>query len=459
VRRLTLRTRATLLATLITGVTLVVGSVVLVLTLQARLTDAADDLARSRVNDLLDLAANGDLPATLTNINDDGVAQVVNADGRVLASSANVDGKPPITSFAPGDELAVTTADGPDDQETETYRLWAGTGDSPDGPVTAYVGSSLESVHEASTTLRNTLLVGVPVVLVLLAAVTWLVLGGALRRVDRIRTEVDAITDERLDLRVPESDVDDEVGRLASTMNRMLGRLEAARTRQREFVADVSHELQSPLASQRTQLEVARAHPQSTELDRLTADLLATTAEMEHLVRDLLFLAAADSGAAPAPPVPLDLEDVVLEEAQRARSANGVRLDTHAVSAAPAYANRAEVQRIARNLIDNALAHAAGVVELRVAATPEGARLDVVDDGPGVAPDDRERIFDRFHRGDTARSRHISGSGLGLAIARTLAERNGGTLELAAAGPGAHFVLRLPGVRGDEYDGSAGHVP
>jgi signal transduction histidine kinase len=459
-RRTTLRTRATVLATVITGITLLVASVALVVTLDSRLTAGADDLSRSRVNDLLDLAASGDLPATLTNVSDDGVAQVVGADGRVVAASPNIEGRPRITTFDPGPELAVRTLDGPDDQEIERYRLWAGSGDSPDGPVTVYVGSSLESVHEASATLRRSLLVGGPLVLLLLAAGTWLVLGGALRRVDRIRTEVDAITEDRLDRRVPESDVDDEVGRLAATMNRMLGRLEAARTRQRAFVADVSHDLQSPLAAQRTELEVARAHPESTDLDRLTGDLLATNAEMEHLVRDLLFLAAADAGAPPAPPTALDLEDVVLEEAERARAGTGLRVDTSAVSAAPTYANRAEVQRIVRNLLDNALAHAAARVELRVSNGPGGARFDVVDDGAGVAPEERDRIFDRFHRGDTARSRHTSGSGLGLAIARTLAERNGGGLELGdrdtggdiggdtGRRTGAHFVLRLPGVAG-----------
>jgi signal transduction histidine kinase len=99
-----------------------------------------------------------------------------------------------------------------------------------------------------------------------------------------------------------------------------------------------------------------------------------------------------------------------------------------------------------RNLLDNALAHACTAVRLRAASDAEGARLEIIDDGPGIAEDDRERIFDRFHRGDPARSRHTSGSGLGLAIARTLAERNDGTLVLAPGeGPaGAHFVLRLP---------------
>ena len=447
-RRLTLRTRATLLATVLTGLTLLVGSVALVLTLESRLSTGADELAQSRVHDLLELAAAGALPTALTTLNDEGVAQVVDGRGRVLAASPNIDGKPPIAHLVPGSGLEVRTVKAPDDAETESYRLWAGSGPSPDGPVTVYVGSSLESVHEASHTLRRSLEVGGPVVLLLLGVGTWLVLGGALRRVDRIRTEVDSITEERLDRRVPESDVDDEVGRLAVTMNRMLDRLQASQVRQRSFVADVSHDLQSPLAAARAQIEVALAHPDSVDLALLGRDLLTTTGEMEQLVSDLLFLAAADSGTSVPAPTAVDLEDVVLEEVARARTGAHVRIDTSAVSAAPTRASRDEVRRIVRNLLDNALAHATTGVELRVGVEEGSARLDVVDDGAGVDADDRERIFERFYRGDRARSRHATGSGLGLAIARTLAQRNGGALALADDAPGGHFVLRLPGTGG-----------
>ena len=450
-RPTTLRTRATLLATTITGLTLVLGAVALMLTLEARLSSGADDLARSRVQDLLTVAAAGDLPATLTTLDDEGVAQVVDADGRVLASSPNVRDRPRIAAFDPGGALVVRTVDAPDDAETETYRLWAGTGDTPDGPVTAYVGTSLESVDEASAALRRALLVGVPVVTLLLALGTWLVIGAALRRMDRIRAEVDTITEDRLDRRVPDNGVADEVGLLAATMNRMLQRLETSARRQRDFVADVSHDLQSPLAAQRAQLEVALAHPGSTDPEAMGRELLAVTGEMERLVADLLVLAAADAGTG-APDAgaldagTLDLEDVVLEEATRARAGTTLRIDTAGVSAAPVRAHRSDVQRIVRNLLENALAHAITEVELRVAVEAGGARLDVLDDGPGVPDGDRHRIFDRFQRGDAARTRHTAGSGLGLPIARTLAERAGGRLDLASRGRGAHFVLRLPGL-------------
>jgi len=447
---LTLRTRATLLATAITGLTLLLGSVALMVTLDARLRSSADELAGTRIEDLLRLARHGELPATLTNLDDNGVGQVVTPGGRVLAASPNIRGRPTIAHFDPGQGLAVRTVAAPDDAETETYRLWAGTGPSPRGRVTVYLGTSLESVHEATTTLRRSLLFGVPVVVVLLGLGTWLVLGGALRRVDRIRREVDGITEDRLDHRVPDTGVDDEVGRLAGTMNRMLARLEASARRQHELVADVSHDLQSPLASQRAQIEVALARPASTDVERLGTDLLASTADMERMVADLLVLAAVDAGAPAAAPAVMDLEDVVLEEAARARVGRELVLDTTRVSAAPVRADRAEVQRIVRNLVDNAVAHAATRVELRVGTESGRGRLDVHDDGPGIAEQERDLVFERFHRGDPARSRHAGGSGLGLAIARSLAERAGGHLALAEQDGevGAHFVLLLPGSGG-----------
>jgi signal transduction histidine kinase len=446
--RLTVRTRATLLATALTGVTLLVASVVLMLTLQSHLTSGADALARSRVQDLLELAASGDLPPTLTTLDDEGVAQVVGADGRVLAASHNVSGRPRIASLepAPGAAPVVSTVNAPDDSETETYRLWAGSGPGVDGPVTIYVGSSLESVHEASHALRTALMLGAPAVMLLLALGTWLVLGSALRRVDRLRIEVDAITEDRLHRRVPAGTVDDEVGRLARTMNTLLARLDAAQVRQQSFVADVSHDLQSPLAAQRAQLEVALVSAgQSAATTELATDLLGSTAEMERLVRDLLFLATADADSSTRPaPTALDLDDLVLEEAARARAGSAVRVETAGVSAAPASAHRDEVRRIVRNLLDNAVAHASSTVVLRAWCDEHTAYLSVHDDGPGVPEADRQRIFERFYRSDAARSRRSGGSGLGLAIARTLAERQGGSLELEESASGAEFLLCLP---------------
>ena len=439
--RLTLRARATVVATVVFVLTLACGSVLLVTTLESHLTSASDQLARARIRDLLDLAAHDALPTELRNVDDEGVAQVVDDRRRVLAASANVAGRPAVDDTVPGTSYLVRTVRAPDDSETETYRLWSASGPGPDGTVTVYLGNSLESVSEASAALRHALWLGVPLVSALLGLITWLVLGRVLGRLDRIRAEVDQITDQRLSARVDGDGVPDEVGRLAATMNAMLGRLEAASQRQRRFVADVSHDLQSPLTSQRVSLELALRDPAGVDAERLWSEVLGATAEMERLVRDLLDLAAADE-ADPAPAAPFDLDELVLEEATRAR-VGSVTIDTSRVSAAPVRANRGDVRRIIRNLLDNATEHAAGRVELRLDAVGGQVRLDVVDDGPGVGAEHRGLVFDRFYRADTARSRE-GGSGLGLAIARTLAERAGGGLELVPRSPGAHFRLVLP---------------
>jgi signal transduction histidine kinase len=443
---MSLRARTTLLVAVVTAALLVGGAVALELVLRHRLTESADDLARSRVADLLTLAASGGLPATLVNVTDDSVAQVVDDNGRVVAASANAGGAGPLTDEPTTGGLHVEDVVGPDDEETEEYRLWTSTGPAADGGrVRAYVGTSLESVREATASLRATLLVGVPLVWLLLVAAAWLLVGRALHRLDLIRAEVDEITESDLSHRIHAAERDDEVGRLAATMNRMLDRLERAAERQRRFVADVSHDLRSPLTAQRTQLEVSMAHPDSVDEAQLRRDLLGHVDEMDSLVGDLLFVVTDDER--PRSRQPVDLEDVVVEEAARVRRLGGPEVDTGAVSAAPVAGDPGELRRLVRNLVENAVAHAAGRIELRSSAGPDGVVVDVVDDGPGVPAGQEEAVFERFHRGDAARSRlsEKRGTGLGLSIARTIAERHGGSLVLVRDGAaGAHFRLTLP---------------
>lgn len=444
--RLGLRVRATLIAALVFAALLALGSVLLVSTLESRLTRATDQLLRSRVDDLLTLAAGGDLPSTLRNVDDNGVAQVVAADGSVLAASPNVAGHPAVARLRPGVKPETSTFQAPDDDETETYRFWFASGPSPGGTVTVYVGNSLESVSEASAALRRALWIGVPAVAVILSLVTWVLLGRALGRLDRIRVEVDRISEQNLDTRVAGDGVDDEVGRLAATMNAMLERLDAAARAQREFVADVSHDLQSPLAAQRVALELALARPDQVDHAALREGVLGATTDMERLVGDLLVTASLDAHTA-SPPSLIDLDSLVLDEATRARGGRAL-IDTSEVSAAPAYANPDDVRRVVRNLLDNAVEHARTSVTLavEVVGTAGGAdgwaQLLVTDDGPGIAPENRHRIFDRFYRAESARSR--GGSGLGLSIARGLAERNGGRVELLHAERGTVMRVRLP---------------
>lgn len=440
---LSLRSRTTFAAVAIVALVLGAGAWVLLTTLDRQLVAATDHASQTTAHDLVAMVQADRLPAVLTQVGDDGVAQVFTADGTVLAASANIAGRGPITRPAESAEAHRRTFDGPDDQETETYRAWLVSGASPRGDVTVVVGSSLEAVHEASRRLRTLLLLGVPLAVLLLGAVVWLLVGRALGRLDRIRAEVDAIGPQQLDRRLVVTGPRDEVRRLAATMNRMLDRVESAVTRQRQLVADISHDLQSPLATQRLSLEVALREPGAVDAQELRSGVLGPAQAMERLVDDLLVLAAADEHA-PAPMSSVDLDTLVLEEAERARSNSHVRIDTSRVSAGPIRANPSETRRAVRNLIDNAVAYAASAVELVVATTGQDVVLDVLDDGPGIPTGERERIFDRFHRGDRARTSGVSGSGLGLSIARTAAERAGGHLDLVDGPGGAHFRMVLP---------------
>lgn len=432
---------------LVTGVTLAAGGVLLVLALESRLVASNDRVDLAHLQQLAGDVEAGDVPDLITDIDEDGVGQIVAADGTVLARSANIAAAGPIADVRPGSEPTVSSVVAPDDDETERYRLWAGAATGPDGrAVTVYIGTSEEAVTEASRTLGNAMLLGVPLATALLGVSTWLILGRALRRVDAIRIEVDAITEDHLHRRVPAPAVDDEIGRLATTMNRMLTRLEDATLRQRTFVADASHDLQSPLTAQRAQIEVALTAADRGELRPLLRDLLAGNTEMDRLVHDLLFLATDDNGASPPPLVPMDLDDVVLEEATRLRPGTGIRIDTSGVSAAPVRGDRSQLARLVRNLLENAARHASSTVTLATRVHDDVSVLEVQDDGPGVDASDAERVFDRFYRGDVARSRAdgVAGTGLGLAIARTIARRHGGDLVLVHDGPGAHFQVRLP---------------
>lgn len=395
------RVRLTAVATAVSAVVLVAASVLVLALFQRQVVSAADDVARSRAQGLATLGAEGAVPELLADIGDDSTGQVIGPDGSVLAASDGLTGAAAITDIrGTGDDAVRVDLDSvPDDDETEDYRAWVVTERGPGGPFTAVVGTSRESIREDVLALGLSLLVAMPLVLLSSAALLWLLLGRTLRPV------------------------------------------EAAHRRQRTFVADAAHELQSPLASYRTQLEVAQRRDDPSGWREVATDLLAETDRMERLVRDLLFLARQDSSAAGWSLV--DLDDIVLEEVARARATTSMELDTRRVSAAPVRGSRDDLARLVRNLLANAVRHAQTRVEIACHQDDAGTLVVVVDDGPGVDPGLRDAVFERFRRGDAARG-HESGTGLGLSIVRAVAERHGGTVGIADSVSGARFEVRLP---------------
>jgi len=390
--------------------------------------------------------------------------QVVDQAGSVVASSENYLDPNAFIYVYPEEGahrrvLVQTTVHGPPIAPEANFRVVVLTGQTPTGPANVIVATEMEQAEDTVADLRRALAYGVPGVLALAGLLVWLLVGRALRPVELIRSQVAAITDTAsLDRRVRESPVDDEVGRLAQTMNVVLDRLHRSAERQRRFVADASHELRSPLASSRAQLEVALSHPDASDWAATAEDLLSENQRMERLVNDLLFLARNEerpSGLVNA--TALDLDDIVLSEAGRLRSRGRVQVDISRVSAGRVQGIGDHLTRVVRNLVENAERYAATTVRLelrRVHANGRGPQIQLVvsDDGPGVPLEHREHVFDRFIRLDDARSRtdgdNIGGSGLGLAICREIVTAHGGVIWAdAAKGGGARFVVQIPADR------------
>jgi signal transduction histidine kinase len=362
--------------------------------------------------------------------------QILGPAGDVVAASPQLAGRPPMARLAVGESRTV---DLPFDDDS--YLVVAASA----GSRTVLLARSGGDVAEATQALTVLLGVGLPLLLLVVGATTWRLVGGALAPVDAIRAEVDAISAAALHRRVPLPATRDEIDRLAATMNRMLDRLERVRVRERGFIADASHELRSPIAAIRQHAEVALAHPDRTSTADLARVAHAESLRMQALVDDLLLLARADEEGLRRSRVPVDLDDLVFAEGVRLRGEAAVTLDTSAVSPVRVEGDPAGLGRMLRNLVDNAARHAAGRVALALAERDGRAVIHVDDDGPGIPLADRKRVFDRFVRLDESRSRAVGGSGLGLAIVAEIVAAHGGDVAVVD-GPlgGARFTVRLP---------------
>ena len=375
---------------------------------------------------------------------DDSGDSIASDDSTDSTPTAPVTPQPTTTPVLVDDSTTatVTDSDGASFVAVARTAVEAGSGRE----LWVVVGRSLATVDGTISTVVGLLAAAVPLLLVVLAITIWFVVGRALRPVDRMRQQVDAVTAASLDSRVVDPGTDDEVGRLAHTMNRMLQRLDDSRRSQNRFISDASHELKSPLASLRQYAEVARAHPDRISPDELSAAVLDEGARLEGLVQGMLVLAKADERMLTRPATLVDLDDIVFAEARRLRESTSLTIDSGAVGAAQLQGDAALLSQLVRNLVDNAARHATTAVALAVLADGQDGTVTLVvdDDGAGVPEADRERVFERFVRLDEARARDGGGSGLGLAIVREIAAAHGGTVAVEQGeGGGARFVVTL----------------
>ena len=279
----------------------------------------------------------------------------------------------------------------------------------------------------------------------LAALATRITIERTLRPVEAIRSELDDITAASLQRRVPVPTTKDEIESLARTANDTLSRLEESAMAQHRFVADASHELRSPLAGLRAQLELMATHPDKIDLQRTAPRLVAEVDRTAALVDDLLLLAKHDANQ-PLTSVRLDPLPVISRSVDRLRVSHpDIEVQLGTSGSLAVWCNEGDLERLLTNLTDNAARHARSRVAV-VVGSPEGdtVSIHVDDDGSGIPADQKHRVFDRFVRLDEARSREAGGSGLGLAIARSIARRHLGDIEVRSSPlGGARLTIQL----------------
>lgn len=438
------RVRTTIASMLVVGAALVIAGVGMVWQLRNTLTENIRDAADLTAMSIAASVEQGELDEQIAiGDEDEEFAQVVDPEGVVLASTSNLPSRTPVVDLAPQETARVNVPT----IEDHPFIVVGEQAVLPDGSTqTVVVGRTLEPVAESVGAVLTPMAVGLPVLLLVVGAVTWVVVGRALAPVEAIRSEVQTISGDRLDRRVPVPPADDEIAHLATTMNTMLDRLEEGRDRQRRLVSDASHELRSPIAAIRQHVEVALAHPEQSDGSELAEVVLAEDLRLQRMVEDLLLLTKIDEGTLALRRSQVDLDDIVLAEASRLRAADpGVRVDTRGVSACRVLGDEAHLERLVRNLTDNAIRHAKRAITVSLYQVADDAVLSVDDDGAGVPVRDRERIFERFERLDEARDRDSGGTGLGLSIVREIAHAHRGTVTVSDAPTGgARFEVRLP---------------
>jgi signal transduction histidine kinase len=445
---MSLRVRITAVAVAVTAIALAAGGWVLVRSVESTQLGRIADATEQRVDAIVAQLRAGVPPEQLQLADRPeafalgGIVQIIADGGDVLVASPAAAGERPLvttrTAGASGTGAVRVQEPLPGSFEAAvSLDVRYEEVETPTGTVTVLAASPLSEVTRSLDAVRRSLWLALPLVVALLGVVTWLVTGRALRPVDAMRAEADSISHTTLHRRIPEPATADEVGRLARTLNAMLDRLQASAEQQRQFVADASHELRTPVATLRAELEVAERAPDEQALRAGIAGALAEEGRLEALLADLLLLASVDERTATLDPAEVvDLAALATAEAARPRAR-----PVTVTGSGSAVGSPRQLERAVRNLLDNAARHARTTVTVGVG---EGW-LAVEDDGPGIADADRARAFERFGRLDEGRARDAGGTGLGLAIVQAVAEAHGGRVAVDRSPTlgGARFVLTL----------------
>jgi two-component system, OmpR family, heavy metal sensor histidine kinase CusS len=321
----------------------------------------------------------------------------------------------------------------------------------PGGPLVVQVAVSLAPNDQALRELLTALFLTGPLAVAGTLGGGYLLARKALAPVDRMVATAQQITSTHLDRRLTTPNPRDELGRLADTFNDMIARLQRSFDEIRRFTADAAHELRTPLASMRTQAEVALQSPRSADRDeRVLEDLLEEIERLTRLVKQLLFLCREDARVAPGSLSPVQLDEIVRDVASHMQilaRAKGLDLEMADITSCSGYGEADRLRQLFFNLLDNAIKYTPSGGRIRVSGECANGRLRFVvrDTGVGIPAEHLPRVFDRFYRVDPARSSELDGTGLGLSICRAISEAHHGWLEIESVlGGGTAVTFTMP---------------
>lgn len=428
------------LTLLVAGAALTVSTTALVLLsrdLNAEISNAITTELEVRARDIAATLDSGAL------IDDGGfLAQTLAADGRVIDPS----GTPALLT---ANELAraragAVTHDRPVTGIGEHARLVAIAVEDPtDAVAVVAVAGSTASLERARSRLELFLVVGIPGLALVAGGASWVLIGAALRPVRRMTSEARSISLQSPGRRLPIPPGEDEIAELARTLNGMLGRIETTLAGERRFIDDASHELRTPIAVIRGELELAMLEADDPgAVERAIRSALEEVDQLGELARNLLLLARADAGEPSAGTDTVDVGQRLRGVADRLPRPPGTAIDVYGPGRSVAVrSSGAWIDLLATNLLENGLRHAASRVRVEVEAGPQWVKVLVADDGPGFGPEVMERVFERFVRGDRG-----EGAGLGLSIAWSIATALGGSIAAGNGPPlgGAWVEVTLP---------------
>ena len=447
-RRRSLRARLTIITSAGLALALAAAAILLLGALRVYLAGSLDASARQGALEVAALVNQDRLPDPVPVAAGTIMIQVLNAQGLITDVSPGADRLIPLLPLKTAAAAARTgqsrTLPGPALGMPSLLQVVA----VPAGHGRIVIAAvSYAQAQDSITALARVAAIGTPLLFALLALVIWLITGYMLRPIAELRRGAAEVTNTGVPRDLPVPPARDEVQALAITLNDMLSRLAAAQQRQRDLVSDTAHELRSPIASIRAQLEVALDHPDGLDWLETARDVHADTLRLARLAEDLLLLARLDEQGLTRPGKPADLCALCGSVAERYAAAR-VRVLADAPGSCVVLGDPDALSRLLVNLLDNAVRHAASKVTVSVRRDGGWVLLTVNDDGPGIPATDIERAFGRFSRLDSARSRTgeagVAGAGLGLAIVRAAAEAHGGSVSLRDAGPGLRAEVRLP---------------